>query len=69
MNLTYIQEKVNGKTYFTLQEFFEDIELLIANALLYNSDPMNPFHVAANVMKKRYLKERKKVLTQVEGGT
>lgn len=69
MNLTYIQEKVNNKNYVTLQEFFEDIELLIANALLYNSDPMNPFHVAANVMKKRYLKERKKVLTQVEGGT
>uniref|UniRef100_A0A7S3V6D4 Bromo domain-containing protein n=1 Tax=Chaetoceros debilis TaxID=122233 RepID=A0A7S3V6D4_9STRA len=67
MNLTYIREKVNDYKYNTLQEFFEDVELVISNALRYNSDPNNPYHIAANDMKKKYIKLRQKVLMQLQG--
>ena len=67
MNLTYVREKVAKYKYATLQDFFRDVELIISNALLYNSDPNNSYHKAANVMKKKYLKLRKKVLAQLQG--
>ena len=66
MNLTYIREKVNHKSYMTLQAFFGDVELLINNALLYNSDPNNPYHVAAQKMKSKYIELRKKLMLQIE---
>ena len=67
MNLTYIKEKVNGKTYETLQEFFQDVnKLLISNALLYNSDSNNEYHKAANVLKKEFQKIGKKVMNEVQ---
>ena len=66
MNLTYIREKVNNKEYMTLQDFFGDIELLINNALLYNSDPNNQYHIAANKMKSKYIELRKKLILQIE---
>jgi Bromodomain len=62
MNLTYIQRKVDGMEYVSLQAFFQDIELMIANALLYNSDTTNPYRMAAEEMKKRYGKIAKKVV-------
>ena len=40
----------------TLQEFFSDIELIISNALTYNSDPRNPYHVAALEFRAQYRK-------------
>ena len=64
MNLTYIQEKVENKTYVTLQAFLDDVKLLINNALLYNSDPNNQYHVAAKKMKKKF----KKMVTHVLQG-
>ena len=67
MNLTFIREKVLKKKYVTLQEFFEDVELMISNALLYNSDPKNEYHIAANVMKKKYIKLRKQVVQKLHG--
>jgi hypothetical protein len=67
MNLTFIREKVVNKQYITLQEFFEDVELMISNALLYNSDPNNEYHIAANVMKKKYIKLRKHVVEKLHG--
>jgi hypothetical protein len=66
MNLTWVREKVTGFKYDTLQEFFQDIELIISNALLYNSDPSNPYHKAANVMKSKYIELRKNVLMKVQ---
>ncbi len=66
MNLTYIREKVEKKSYTTLQAFFGDVELLINNALLYNSDPSNPYHVAAQKMKSKYIELRKKLMLQIE---
>jgi len=66
MNLTYIQEKVSGKKYETLQEFFEDVKLLISNALLYNSDPNNEYHKAANFLKKKFQKMGEKVMNEVQ---
>jgi hypothetical protein len=56
MNLTYIREKVEAKKYMSLQEFFDDIELMIENALLYNNNPTNPYHVAALQLRKRFKK-------------
>jgi Bromodomain len=66
MNLTYIQQKVNKMEYKTLKEFFADVDLMITNALLYNSDPSNPYRIAAEDMKKRYLKMAKKVLQTLQ---
>ena len=61
MNLTYIKDKVHGMKYITLQSFFADIDLMIQNAITYNSDPGNPYRLAAEEMKKRYQKIVKKV--------
>jgi Bromodomain len=66
MNLTYIQQKVDGMEYGSLQSFFQDIELMIANALLYNSDTSNPYRVAAEEMRKRYQKIAKKVVQTLQ---
>ena len=66
MNLTYIQQKVEKMEYETLQAFFADVDLMISNALLYNSDTGNPYRVAAEDMKKRYMKVAKKVLQAVK---
>uniref|UniRef100_A0A7S1B6Q6 Bromo domain-containing protein n=2 Tax=Corethron hystrix TaxID=216773 RepID=A0A7S1B6Q6_9STRA len=54
MNLTWIKSKVENKTYNTLQEFFDDVELMINNSILYNSDPNNSFHIVAQDMKRIY---------------
>lgn len=62
MNLTYVREKVANYSYETLQDFFQDIELIISNALVYNSDPNNQYHKAANAMLRKYNKLKNKVL-------
>jgi Bromodomain len=62
MNLTYIQQKVNKMEYKTLPQFFADVDLMISNALLYNSDPNNAYRIAAEDMKKRYMKIANKVV-------
>lgn len=56
MNLTYIQTKVNNKSYETLQEFLEDVDLIVKNALLYNSHPENPYNIAAKQFRKQFKK-------------
>mmetsp|Transcript_2721 Transcript_2721/g.3857 ORF Transcript_2721/g.3857 Transcript_2721/m.3857 type:complete len:457 (+) Transcript_2721:179-1549(+) len=66
MNLTYIQEKVKKKSYRTLQEFIGDVNLTVQNALLYNSDRNNEFHVAAKQLERRFKKHIKKILQQVQ---
>lgn len=66
MNLTYIRQKVQGSKYSALSEFFEDIELVISNCLLYNNDPSNPYHQAANLLKTRYIELRKQVLMNLQ---
>lgn len=66
MNLTYIQQKVDGMQYDSLKSFFQDVELMIANALLYNSDTSNPYRVAAEDMKKRYRKIAKKLVQTLQ---
>lgn len=66
MNLTYIQKKMEFMEYKSLQEFFDDVDLLISNAILYNSDAGNPYRHAAEEMKKRYTKIAKKVLQAIK---
>jgi Bromodomain len=66
MNLTYIQQKVDNMAYDSLEAFNADVDLMISNSLLYNSDPANPYHVAAQEMKKRYIKIVKKVLQTIQ---
>lgn len=66
MNLTYIQEKVDNKSYVSLKEFFADVELMISNALKYNSDPSNAFHTAAKDLKRKYKKMAKKVVLKLQ---
>jgi E1A/CREB-binding protein len=62
MNLTYIKDKVKDAQYETLQAFFADVELMLNNALLYNSDPNNNYHIAAKEMKRKYKKIAKKIV-------
>ena len=66
MNLTYIQDKVRKMQYATLQEFFGDMDLMIENALTYNSDTGNPYRIAAEEMKKRHMRIVKKVWSQIQ---
>ena len=66
MNLTYIKQKVNNLQYTSFQSFFADVDLMINNALLYNSDPYNPYRIAAEEMKKRHQKIVKRVYQQLE---
>jgi len=63
MNLSYIRDKLKEKKYDSLQEFFTDVELMLSNALLYNSDPNNAYHVAAKEMRKVYRKEGKELVS------
>jgi len=62
MNLTYIQQKVDNQEYTSLPSFLQDVELMISNALLYNSDASNPYRIAAEEMKKKYVKTAKRVI-------
>lgn len=66
MNLTYIQDKVQKKSYNSLQEFLEDVKLMITNALHYNSDPNNEYHLAAKKMKKVFRKMAHTALESIE---
>lgn len=66
MNLTYIKEKVYGMQYSTIQSFFADVDLMIQNAITYNSDQGNPYRVAAEEMKKRFTKIQKRVWQQIQ---
>jgi Bromodomain len=66
MNLTYVERKVDAMEYISLQAFFQDIELMIANALLYNSDVTNPYRIAAEEMRKRFRKIAKKVVQSLQ---
>ena len=66
MNLTYIQQKVDNLSYTALSGFFQDVELMLQNALLYNSDPHNPYRIAAEEMQKKYKRAAKKVVQSIE---
>ncbi len=66
MNLTYIQSRVNKMQYTTLQAFFADVDLMVENAKKYNSDPGNPYRLAAEEMKKRHDKIVKRVWQQIQ---
>ena len=66
MNLSYIQTKVDRMEYESLSAFFADVDLMIKNALKYNSDPSNPYRVAAEDLKKRYMKMVKKVMQTIK---
>ena len=69
MNLTYIQHKVEGRKYESLRPFFEDSELMLRNAILYNSDISNPYRIAAEEMKRMYIKLKKKLRDVIQKKT
>jgi hypothetical protein len=66
MNLTYIKEKVGGRRYSTLTQFFGDIDLMIENALKYNAQDGNPYRTAAEDLKKKHSKIVKGVWKQIK---
>lgn len=68
MNLTYIQTKVNNKSYETLSEFLEDVDLIVKNALLYNSLPENPYNVAAKQFRKQFKRLAKPLVQSLTKG-
>jgi hypothetical protein len=68
MNLTYVQTRVNGKSYETLQEFLEDVDLIVKNALLYNHEPSNPYHIAAKAFRKKFRKLAKPLVESLTKG-
>jgi hypothetical protein len=66
MNLTYIQQKVEARMYESLRPFFEDVELMLRNAITYNSDISNPYRIAAEEMKKMYIKLKKRLRDAIQ---
>eukprot|EP00804_Cyclotella_cryptica_P012698 CCRYP_016280-RB/>CCRYP_016280-RB protein AED:0.48 eAED:0.50 QI:0/-1/0/1/-1/1/1/0/181 len=68
MNLTYIQTKVNNKSYETLQEFLEDVDLIVRNALLYNHHPDSPYNIAAKAFRKQFKKLAKPLVQSLTKG-
>ncbi|KAL7547841.1 hypothetical protein ACHAWF_011121 [Thalassiosira exigua] len=68
MNLTYIQRKVHDKSYETLQEFLEDVDLIVKNALRYNHHPTNPYHIAAKGFRKKFRKLAKPLVQSLTKG-
>ena len=68
MNLTFVQTRVNGKSYETLQEFLEDVDLIAKNALLYNHEPSNPYHIAAKAFRKKFRKLAKPLVESLTKG-
>jgi hypothetical protein len=68
MNLTYVQTKVNNKSYETLQEFLEDIDLIAKNAMQYNYQLDNPYHIAAKVFRKKFRKLAKPLVDSLTKG-
>ncbi|KAL7535497.1 hypothetical protein ACHAXR_006530 [Thalassiosira sp. AJA248-18] len=68
MNLTYIQTKVNNKSYESLQEFLEDVDLIVKNALQYNHVTVNPYHIAAKVFRKKFRKLAKPLVQSLTKG-
>ena len=68
MNLTYIQKKVNKKSYESLQEFLEDVDLIVRNALKYNPDPDSPVHIAAKRLRKTFRKLAKPIVQSLTKG-
>lgn len=68
MNLTFVQTKVNNKSYETLQEFLEDIDLIAKNAMQYNFQPDNPFYIAAKGFRKKFRRLAKPLVESLTKG-
>ncbi|KAL9191092.1 hypothetical protein ACHAXT_000798 [Thalassiosira profunda] len=68
MNLTYVQEKVNARAYESLQEFLEDIDLIAKNAMQFNHQPDNPYHIAAKAFRKQFRKLAKPLVQSLTKG-
>lgn len=68
MNLTYVQTKVNNRSYETLQEFLEEIDLIAKNAIKFNYQPDNPYNIAAQDFQKRFRKLAKPLIQSLTKG-
>ena len=68
MNLTFIQTKVNNKSYESLQEFLEDVDLIAKNAMQYNYQTDNPYHIAAKGFRKKFRKLAKPLVQSLTKG-
>ena len=66
MNLAYIQKKVQNAEYESLQAFFSDVDLMLNNALIYNSDPNNDYHLAAKEMSKQFKRMAKAIVQKLK---
>ena len=66
MNLTWIQQKVERSEYNTLEAFFNDVKLMISNALRYNSDPSNPYRVAAMELKDKFKTAAQRLVAELK---
>lgn len=68
MNLTFVQTKVKNKSYETLQEFLEDVDLIVKNALQYNHHADNPYNIAAKGFRKKFRKLAKPLVQSLTQG-
>jgi len=66
MNLTYIKDKVKGRKYTTLTQFFSDIDLVVSNALAYNVGETNEYRIATLEFQKMHKKIAKAVWKQIK---
>mmetsp|Transcript_13338 Transcript_13338/g.17585 ORF Transcript_13338/g.17585 Transcript_13338/m.17585 type:complete len:1529 (-) Transcript_13338:289-4875(-) len=55
MNLTWIKEKLGKKVYIHIDEFKDDVLLMLENAIVYNS-PEDSIHKVAVKLKKDFIK-------------
>jgi hypothetical protein len=66
MNLTWIQEKVEQAKYNNVKEFFDDVDLMIKNALLYNTVTDHPIRLAALRMQAKHKAAAKKLVATLK---
>mmetsp|Transcript_154 Transcript_154/g.196 ORF Transcript_154/g.196 Transcript_154/m.196 type:complete len:138 (+) Transcript_154:88-501(+) len=66
MNLTNFQRKVDAMGYDSLGAFLQDVDLMLRNALIYNSHTSNPYRVAAEEMQKKYKKGAKRTVQVIK---
>lgn len=66
MNLTWIKEKLQGARYESVAEYFADVDLMVNNALLFNSDPNNDYHLAAKELQDLAKKIRRHIVADIK---
>lgn len=66
MNLTWIKEKVEHAKYNNIREFLDDVDLMIDNALLYNTQADHAIRIAALKMQAKHKPAARKLVATLK---